>query len=71
MNALAASDRLLAVVGKEKSEGVAGEVFHSAMIGKKTFFLLEPDVEKLGWWYQGIVNSGRAQLISDVSELAI
>lgn len=63
------SSKLLALIGTEKSDGRSDEAGYARGLNIPTFFMLEPGVESLSYWNQGLVNSGRVKMIRDVIEL--
>lgn len=67
--ALDASDRVLVLVSHDKSDGRAYESGYAYAAGKPVYFMLEPESGALSYWNQGVVNSGRATLITSVEEL--
>ena len=66
---LIVSERLLALIGEDKSEGVSDEIATARTMGKATYLMLEPGVEQLSYWKQGLVNSFRVKLIESVQEI--
>lgn len=65
-----ASDSFLALIGSEKSEGRSHEVGHASAKGKAVYFMLEPGVERFGYWNQGVVALGLAKVIKSVDEIS-
>lgn len=63
------SDRLLVLLGRDKSDGRSDEQGYARGIGKPVFFLREPGTDSLSYWNQGLVNSGRVKLVNTVDEL--
>lgn len=66
-----ASDRFLAIIGAQKSEGRSHEVGHAAARGKDVYFMLEPGIDGFGYWNQGVVALGLAKVVKSVHEIKL
>lgn len=69
LNMLDASDNVLVLLNDTKSDGNSYESGYAFAKGKAVYFMLEPGTEKLSYWNQGLVKSGRVKLISRVEDL--
>ena len=60
------SDMLLVLIGNDKSDGRSDEQGYARGKGIPVYFMKEPDVTKLSYWNQGLVNAGRVTLVESV-----
>lgn len=67
--AIEVSKKLLALIGSEKSDGRSDETGFARGREIPVYLMLEPAVTGLSYYYQGLVECGRAKLISTVNEL--
>lgn len=69
LSMLDVSDNVLVLLNDTKSDGNSYESGYAFAKGKSVYFMLEPGTQKLSYWNQGLVKSGRVKLISRVEDL--